>query len=260
MKLRRLICRTAKGRLASRSIALLCAVAWGQTALAQTDSGPLDAERQTGSALYSKPKDLDDPALAGRFSKSVARYSLQRAEGMMRKVVQFSDPVDVDLKAADLSWHRVERVLEECMADRSHQLDVNASLSKIGMSFTMNRLRALLVEEIYLEGNGPAPAISPEASMATNRQFVSTGDGLARARGLADFSDCLVYRDAVRADALLRTDPGSPDELETSRALASTLSGCLIEGQTIAFSASSIRALAADGLWARSALGSVVAE
>jgi len=260
MKLHRLGQPESGRRALSWMVGLACALLGGHSAFAQVNAGPLAAERQTGSALYTKPKNLDDPEASARFSKFVASCALQRAEGTMRKFVHYSDPVSANLAAADLPWHRIRHVLEQCMADRSHRLGVNASLSKVGMSFTMSRLRALLVEEIYLKDNGSAPFISLDTPEGTDRQFVSSGKDLERARGLAAFADCLVYRDVSRADALLRTEPGSSDEAEVSRALVPELSNCLMEGQTIAFSPSSIRALAADGLWARSAAASAIVE
>jgi len=242
--------------LRSRS-ALLAAglLAFAQPALGQASTDGLDSVSETGTAIKRGPREVDDSAKINRYSKAVASCVNNRSPDRVQAMLHHSDPITVDVEAADIPWKRFEQIIEECMGQRLHEFSNDPLLARIGMSFSRNRLRALLLEEAYLDDNRSAPVIAEGDPELANRQFVSTGEDLDRARGLAGFADCLAYRNGTGADALLRTEPGSAEELELAKGLAPTLGACLIAGQNIEFTPSSIRALAADGLWARAALG-----
>ena len=220
----------------------------------------MEGTSETGTALNREPEEVEDTAKVNRYSKAVANCIHNRAAGQVDRMLENSDPLAIDMDAADVRWGRFRTLIEECMGQRMHEFDNDPLLARIGMSFSESRLRALLLEEAYLSANTVAPVIAEGASEQANRSFVSGGDDLVSAQGLAGFADCVVYRDARQADALLRTEPGSDDELGAARRLAPTLGACLLEGQSIEFTPGSIRSLAADGLWARTALGPAIAE
>ncbi|WP_145985294.1 hypothetical protein [Altererythrobacter sp. B11] len=220
----------------------------------------LKPELQTGTAFRAKPREVEDPAVVNRMSKAVANCVNGREAGMVRSFLSVSDPVDTDREAADFRWSRFMDVLEGCMKTRWNEMPNDPRRTTLGMAFSDSRLRALLEEEVYLAQNDTAPEAVAGQPFQTKRFYVSSDENLARAQGLADFADCLAHRDPKTADALLRTEPGSSAERQAAKALAPSLGACLAKDQTIEFTASSIRALAADGLWAWTTLGPATAE
>ena len=236
---------------------LLATLAGSLLLIGGTAHAQLDPAQQAGSKIYSEPSKVQDAAAAARFSKAVAACSYFRlGRDAVDRLLRESDPVSLNVEGANLNWIRIERTMKSCMESRMDEYSSNVRLARVGMQFAPSRLRALMLEEAYL-GSHEAPISIPEgATELTNRTYVSTGDDRNRAAGLGNYADCIVYRDAKGADALLRTEPASPEEDQAARALAPVLGGCLIEGQTIEFTPASIRAIAADGLWSRAAFGS----
>ncbi len=68
---------------------------------------------------------------------------------------------------------------------------------------------------------------------------------------MADFADCITFADVTGADALLRTGPATNDEGAAVRKLMPALSACVVAGQNLALTPSSIRSVVADGMWSR---------
>lgn len=212
----------------------------------------MDGSKQAGSQIYSEPQEKNDPGVSSRYSKAVANCLYNRlGSEKISEYLKASDPVATNLKQTSLRWTRVERVLEDCMSAWAETYFPNVRTAKIGMSFSQNRLRALLMEEAYLDSQAAPLKIVEGSSELTNRTYVSRDENLAAAQGLGNFADCVTYRDANGADAILRTEPGSAEEMAGARALGAVLGACLIQGQEIEFTAASIRAIAADGLWSR---------
>lgn len=240
----------------------LVALAIVAALLSGTAHAQLNPTQETGSRIYTQPRDSDDPARAARYSKVVAGCVYRRmGPEPVDEFLRAGDPVTIGLADDSFLWSRMMRLLEECM-DQRH-LDYNADVrsARLAMSFTPGRLRALLQEEAYLgEQDQGAIVIPQDAGELTLRQYVSTGEDATRARGVGNFSDCIVHRDAAGADALLRTQPASAEEDRAARSLAPVLGTCLIQGQTIEFTPASIRAMAADGLWSRLVYGSQPSE
>ena len=225
---------------------------WSGVAYAQ-----LDSTRETGSHIYTEPRQADDPALVARYSKAVARCTYQRmGDEAIGRFLAASDPKTIDAERGDVPMRRVIRATEGCMNARYEDYNADMRSARLMMSVSSPRMRALLMEEAYLDHHGRALEIAPEAGELTRRTFVSTGDNLASAQGVARYADCVVYRQSRAADQLLRTEPGSADEAAKAQALAPVLGECLIDGPTIEFTPGSIRALVADGLWARATYGS----
>jgi len=223
---------------------------------ASTD-GDLKPTQETGSKIFTQPKQKQDPALAARFSKRVASCTYRRMGDVpIDRFLRASDPVSTKLEGVNLDWNRVEQAIEFCMGYHMEEYNADVRMYRLGFSFTQNRLRALLLEEAYLDARENPVIISEGESELTNRTYVSEGKALESAQGLGNYADCVVHRDASGADALLRTEPGSAEEIAAARNLATVLGACLIDGQTIEFTAASIRSIAADGLWSRVAYGS----
>jgi hypothetical protein len=125
------------------------------------------------------------------------------------------------------------------------------------MKFSSETLRDMMAEEAYLAKNRTAPSLpaSPAAPPPLQTTYVSTGDSLASAQGMVDFTDCTVLRDPAGADALLRTMPASEDERAAASALAPALGACLFEGQSVSLTPRSIRGFIAYAMWNRFARG-----
>ena len=222
-----------------------------------TASAQLKPTQETGSRIFTQPKAAPDPAIVASFSKTVARCAMSRLS--TKDVDEFLAATDQKSTVFNMDgqdWHQIEQTVENCMEAYIADYNADVRLAQLQMDYSAMRLRALFVEEIYLSANDHAITIGENDAELTNRTFVSTGDDLGAAQGLANFSDCIVYRNTQGADQLLRTEPGSSDEIAAAQALASTLGNCLIDGQTIKFTPCSIRALVADGLWSRAVNGS----
>lgn len=183
-------------------------------------------------------------AMFDGFGKCVLRSHPE----FVAKFVRYSDFRSVDedamgMKIEDfLKLPSVENCLTNEMSDES---------SSIKMTIRRSLMRSKFAEALYLQSHEQSPVLAPGSIEPVQRKYISTGDELGKAQGMAQFADCIVFADTQGADALLRTDPGSPKELAAARALAPILGKCLVEGQSLALTPTNIRSLAADGLWTR---------
>ena len=217
----------------------------------------IDATQEIGSRIYTEPRNSTDAVQVSRYSKLVARCAYQRVGPQaVDRMLRASDPRTLATTGDGIQLRRLRNTLGECMTDRFVDYNADVRMSHLAMTVSDTRMRALFLEEAYLAQNPAPPVVTENISEVTNRIYVSSGDELVAARGVGAFADCIVHRNAVGADAVLRTEPGSSEERSAARALAPVLSECLINGQEIGFSAGSIRAMAADGLWSRVFLGS----
>ena len=235
---------------------LLIAVAFSGLVAAPV-SAQLKPTQETGSRIFTQPKTAADPALVAKFSKTVARCAYSRLSD--NDVSEFLAATDQKSTVFDMDgqdWHEIEQTVENCMEAYMADYNADVRLAQLDMKYSAMRLRALFMEEAYLDDNEGPIAIGEGDSELTNRTFVSTGNDLTAAQGLANFSDCVVFKAPIDADQLLRTEPGSSAEITAARTLAPVLGECLIDGQTIEFTPGSIRALVADGLWSRVTNGS----
>lgn len=110
-------------------------------------------------------------------------------------------------------------------------------------------LRNWLSEKAYLAANREYRAPTGEVGVAERAYF--TREALLQAQGLGVFSDCIVKQDAQAADALVRTERGSPEERAAAKALVPAMSRCLTTAQSFKLNQQIIRGLAAQGLWQR---------
>lgn len=212
----------------------------------------LQPEAQLGSRLAVKPRAAD-PAVAARISKDVAKCVLAGRSAFVAKFLNNSDPVLVDFKAIGTTGPKItdDLGMPGCL-----EAQMNITQSAVRMSFPISTMRTLLAEESYLKVYVNLPRLPENAVEAVARHFVSQGDDLSRARGLAAFADCITFNDSAGADKVLRTEPRSVDEKTAARALAPTLGKCLVAGQTVSLTAENVRAIVADGMWSRFVYGS----
>lgn len=229
------------------SLAAFLLMPMSASALAQ-----LKPEAQLGSRLAVQPKTAD-PAVAARISKDVAKCVLMGRSMFVTKFLNNSDPVQVDFKMIGTTERKIagDLGMPNCL-----EAQMNITQSAVQMSFPISTLRTLLAEESYLKVYENSPDLPENAVEAVARHFVSQGDDLSRARGLAAFADCITFNDTAGADKVLRTVPRSVDEKAAARALAPTLGKCLVAGQTVSLTSENIRAIVADGLWSRFVYGS----
>jgi hypothetical protein len=215
--------------------------------LASVAHGQLTPEVQTGSLIPVKPRAVD-PGRAGMIRKDFARCIYGMAKTKATALLDNSDPITVNPAAAKIKDIERDLAMETCLggAGGPDQL-------ALGMKFSTESLRDLLAEEAYLATNRDAPLLSPApiALPPIQLKYVSTGDSLMRAQGMVSFTDCVVLKDVTHADALLRTMPGSKDEIAAARALSPALGGCLVQGQSATLSAAGIRAIMAYAMWTR---------
>lgn len=214
------------------------------------DAAP--AAAQYSSRLKEKSEAIDPGKareLQRDFAQCVYKSKPQAAERLLRN----SDFMNVDDAALDTSSTSIERALdmEDCFEDV-----IPIGYRKMEMGYSPAGLRKLLTEAAYLANRKrPFAFAADEPVFLTTRTFVP-GEGENDAKILAGFADCVVHSAPVQADALVRTKPGSKDEAAAIQAIVPSLGPCLDDGNDIKLSVETVRALIADGLWARIAYGS----
>lgn len=134
---------------------------------------------------------------------------------------------------------------------------------KVGMTISNKAIRTSLVEAAYLDEHKDEdePISIPEGApeVLPNRYFVE-GETADDARAIASFADCIVFNAPAEAHAIVHTDPASDEERAAINAIVPALGGCLPAGNEMELTVESIRAMVADGLWARSYYGPMLAE
>lgn len=138
------------------------------------------------------------------------------------------------------------------------QYDTRATVLKSQMSFNTRALRYMLAEGSYIFHFPDAPPadIAPDTAASApdwnvDRVYVSTGESRGKARFFGDFADCIVAKDPVGADRLLRTELQSSEERAAAMAMVDALGACLVAGNELELTPENIRSFAADGMWQR---------
>ena len=72
---------------------------------------------------------------------------------------------------------------------------------------------------------------------------------------MSAYADCVVFNATTEAHALIHTDVASKEERTAINAIVPALGSCLSAGSQMKLDVASIRALVADGLWARMEYG-----
>jgi hypothetical protein len=205
----------------------------------------LKPERPTGSRVPADPKDL----AAGRAAQlqfEFARCIYRRNPKAAAAILANSDPVRVDLTRAGIKSLDSSFGLSICLGEQA-----DAGLSNMSVRMPAPTMRLMMAEQAYLTTVPVAPTLQEGAAENVARSYVSEGQLLGKARALAEFADCVVFRNVVGADALVRTRPGSGAENAAARSLGPVLGACLSAGNNTVLNIMTIRSLVADGLWAR---------
>lgn len=217
------------------------------SAAQQGSAGRIRPEAETGSRIRTKPV-AENPERIGQMIKGVGRCVYQGNGRKADNLLATSDTESLSGKEFGFrsSGQDDQFGISDCMAYQTIGTELKTQLQ-----FSMIRIRAMMAEEAYLKRFGAPPALPVGAVEDAPRTYFSTGPNLAKARSLAAFADCVVFRDTRGADAVLRTPPGTMEERKAAMALAPVLGPCLVQGQEVALTPIAIRAIVADGLWAR---------
>ena len=222
---------------------LACAVA--APVAAKPASGGMQPEAQIGTRFLKKPTGVN-PREAGIERKNFGRCIYGRIPDRVDKLLENSDPEGIEYYAADTT---PERFWQSIGKDNFCGGLNSAASDHRQLTMSTTAFRSLMLEEAYLARFQQPPALPADATEVANRRYMT--EGATSARALGQFADCLAFRDTARADALLRTMPGSDEEKAAARAMAPTLGACLMRGQTLTLNTANVRAFAADGLWTR---------
>jgi hypothetical protein len=228
--------------------AILMSLSFFGSAIAQTGSaGNIRPEADTGSRIRTRPV-AEDPVRVGHMIKGVARCVYQSNGRKADRLLATSDTDSLSGKEFGFrsSGQDDEYGISDCMTYQTVGTEMKTQLQ-----FSLVRIRAMMAEEAYLKRFSAPPGLPAGATEDAPRKFFSTGATLARAHSLAAFADCVVFKNTAGADAVLRTPPGTMEERKAALTFAPVLGPCLVEGQEIALTPIAIRAIVADGLWAR---------
>ena len=204
-------------------------------------------EKETVTGSYI-PRAVEYEAVAAdRARRSTARFAncvYKRDPERVISLLDHGDSMDIDWAGAGLTESNFQRKLglEWCLSQE-------AVADRIQMHLQPGALHGMLTEPAYLTANPKPPIWLAGPIPSGARRFVSVGDKLTRAQGLAGVEDCMVKAAPVLSDALLRTEIASDEERKTAVALAPVLSNCFYEGQSLTVSPANIRGWAASGLW-----------
>lgn len=195
----------------------------------------------TGSHVRQAPDKVEGRA-QGRMIDALANCARSRVPSRVDYYIRNSDDLS---RTSEIDNVAKYLRLPTCLGRAS-------SFGSLGSQarFSDRNLRAWLTEEVYLKENDEFVPLAEDATPPPEREYFSV-----RRKDLAitlgTFADCLILRDAVGADALLRTDRGSPEERSAAHAMVPALSGCLPQGTTLSFTPKDIRTYSASGLWQR---------
>lgn len=216
-------------------------------------SAQMGGEQQVGSRFEREPEQADDryaKAFKTAFRHCYYKNFPERTESFLSQTDAYSE--DIPTGTIDRLSLRPNKWSAGC------QFDTRATVFKSQMSFNTRALRYMMAEASYIfhfPDSPPAGMMPDTEASAPNwnvtRNYVSTGDDLGKARFFGDFADCIVAKDPVGADRLLRTEIGSTQERAAAMELVDALGACLVAGHELELKPENIRSFAADGLWQR---------
>ncbi|WP_299327413.1 hypothetical protein [Parasphingopyxis sp.] len=204
----------------------------------------------TGSRIereYSSRELRQDRA--GRFVDEFARCVYDRNRTEVPVLFAASDPATIDYE--ELGLVNFDRFRSAFAMDRCMEDVVRLSPTGVVISTSPTSLRLMMMERAYLEAYPSPPNWLGQDVAVPERSYVSEGEALASARGLADFADCIVAAAPRESDALLRTPRRSEAENIAVQPIITHLGPCLAEGHTLGLEIENVRQFVADGLWQR---------
>jgi len=250
-------------RLFATSLALAALIAVPAQAQSLPEEEP---EAETGSRLETVPEPMktnpksydegESRSVAKRFGKCL----FDRRTEQSIKLLAVSDYRAINYAELGESQYLLgNRVLmEQCLGRVSR-----SGLKGIGMRISNMAIRASLVEAAYLDAYGDedqAIAIDPDSPEFLLNRIIVPGPTHEDARAAAAFADCVVYRAPAEAHAIVHAQPASRDERSAINAIVPALGACLPEGRELKLDFESIRAMVADGLWARNYYGPMLEQ
>ena len=235
-------------KLLTASLLAVTAAAVPSAAVAQ-----MKGEQQVGSRFIRKPRVADEERTAeykwgfqhcyyGSYNEAADRF------------LAASDPMTDELVEGtiDTRTFRPTRWTTGC------EYANDPTVFKSQISFSVATFRYMMAEEAYTSRFPSSPpahmavdedAIAPD--WGVSRRYVTTGDLLGKARFYGDFADCIVAKDPLGADTLIRTMPATSEERSAAMAMVPALGACLMDGYELELTPANIRSFAADGLWQR---------
>ncbi|RGP40660.1 hypothetical protein BPTFM16_00947 [Altererythrobacter insulae] len=222
-------------------------------------SAQLDPEAATGSRFLQDPATLD-PDLVRQMTKDFGECLYDGREKQSDALLAASDYLAIDYEnIGDASKMLSDRKFLNFCLGRA----MTVRQRKVGMTISNKAIRTALVEAAYLDQyrDRDEPIELPESApeVLPNRFFVE-GESVDDARAIASFSDCIVLNAPKEAHVIVHTDPASKEERAAINEIVPALGGCLPSGREMELTLESIRAMVADGLWARSYYGPMLAE
>ena len=217
------------------------------SAVAQSSQPPTGSRLSRGT---EESPDIYAVALKNAFKHCYYKNYPERADAFLAQTDPFA--IDVPDGTVDRLSLRSYKWSAGC------QFEFRPTAIQSTISFQPRNLRAMLTEAAYLarfpdaQPAGMAPDMTAAApDWNVGRKYFSEGENLGKARFFGDFSDCIVAKDPVGADRLLRTEMESAEEREAAMAMVDALGACLVAGNEITLQPENIRSFAADGLWQR---------
>jgi hypothetical protein len=186
-----------------------------------------------------------DDAAAIRQTFATCIYKQRQAA--VERLLATSDTLNVDFNAAGIRPRQLSSALDmdKCLGRAESETG-----DDLTMTVKFASLRAMLIEQSYRNHNPAGANWVRNPAVVPARRFVSEGDDLVNAQGIASFADCVVVRAPREADALIRTPAGTPAETAAVTPLVPHLGPCIPQGVQIVMNAGQLRAVLADGLWA----------
>jgi hypothetical protein len=221
--------------------------------LAAPVSAQMSGEQQVGSRFEREAEQTDDRyarAFRTAFRHCYYKNFPDRAEAFLAQTDAYSE--DIPKGTVDRLSLRANKWSAGC------QYDTRATVLKSQMSFNTRALRYMMAEGSYIfhYPDAPPAGMMPDTTASApdwnvDRNYVSTGEDLGKAHFFGDFADCIVAKDPVGADRLLRTELQSTKERAAAMAMVDALGACLVAGNELELTPENIRSFAADGLWQR---------
>lgn len=219
--------------------------------LAQDDDPGLDPAMQVGTRFLLEPESVD--AQTARYlQKRIANCIYNRQEETVERLLANSDFYQIDYDAVGIAPDSLFDDLEmsHCMGRV-----MQGRYRELYMRFQHSTIRNLLAEEAYL-ATVDARSVSEDVADSEIPDRFGSRRVHRQVSQMAELTDCIVYGASGAADAILRSRPGSDEEMEAIGQMVPRFVECADSNEGLTVSPSLLRQMVADGLWARSTISS----
>lgn len=211
--------------------------------------GASAAKAQPTGSRIDNSRLVEDPVAGWRYGRCAAGFRAEQSEA-------FLATASGSREAAAAIRRVTNRNDDRCYTE--------AEISGQTLYMQEPLLRGAISQGRYLRAYPDAPPLAISEAAASqisvevyNQRISSAGD--TRAEIVAIFGDCVTAADPSGVDRLIRTDVQSAAEGRAIQSLADHFGPCLWEGQSIAFSAESLRASLAAALYRKAQGRTVIA-